>query len=197
MNKKEEKYWTERYEAGKTGWDIGSPSTPIKTFLDGIEDKELKILIPGAGNAYEAEYTWQQGFHKTYILDISKAPLEAFKKRVPDFPESQLLHGDFFTFSGKYDLILEQTFFCSFLPTKENRMSYAKKMHELLVPGGKLAGVLFDLPLNKETEARPFGGTKEEYKSYFEPLFQNFKIEKCYNSIGPRMRNEFFIIGVR
>lgn len=54
--KSEETYWTTRYKEKKTGWDIGYPSTPIKAYADQLTDKQLKILIPGAGNAYEAEY---------------------------------------------------------------------------------------------------------------------------------------------
>ena len=49
-------YWEERYRAGTTGWDIGSPSTPLKEYIDQLQDPSKKILIPGAGNAYEAEY---------------------------------------------------------------------------------------------------------------------------------------------
>ena len=194
MNKQEEKYWSTRYEKGTTGWDIGAPSTPIKTYIDSLDNKNLRILIPGAGNAYEAEYAWKNGFHNTFILDISEHPLKAFQDRNPDFPVNQLIHGDFFTHLGVYDLILEQTFFCSFIPLKENRMAYAKKISELLVEGGILSGLLFSFPLTEGSmEKRPFGGSKEEYKTYFNPLFKEVQIEDCYNSIPPRQGNEYFL----
>jgi len=48
-------YWTRRYNEDKTGWDIGYPSTPLKTNIDQLENKTLKILILGAGNGYGAE----------------------------------------------------------------------------------------------------------------------------------------------
>lgn len=41
-----EKYWTERYLEGRTGWDIGYLSTPIKTYIDQLKDKDISILIP-------------------------------------------------------------------------------------------------------------------------------------------------------
>jgi len=63
------------------GWDIGYPSTPIKEYADQLTDKSIQILIPGAGNAYEAEYLWKQGFSNVHILDISEIPLKEFKKR--------------------------------------------------------------------------------------------------------------------
>ncbi len=71
-------------------------------------------MIPGAGNAYEAEYLFKQGFKNIFVLDISEKPLITFSERFPEFPESQLILGDFFTHKGLYDLIIEQTFFCSY-----------------------------------------------------------------------------------
>ena len=187
----QEAYWTNRYEENLTGWDIGSPSTPLKSYIDQLENKQLKILIPGAGNAYEAEYLFQKGFTDVTVLDISRFPLEKFKKRVPDFPDSYLIHRDFFDLNEKFDLILEQTFFCSFEPTRENRMAYAKKVHELLNPGGKLVGVWFKHPLTRDAK-RPFGGSKEEYLGYLKPHFQVTVFDDCHNSIPPRMGNELF-----
>lgn len=185
-------YWSNRYKEDKTGWDIGSASTPLKTYIDHLKNKQQKILIPGAGNAYEAEYLFNQGFEQVYVLDISRAPLDAFQRRVPEFPSEQLIEENFFAHESPYDLILEQTFFCSFPPTKANRQLYAKKMHELLVPQGKLVGLWFDIPLTGDMEKRPFGGNKAEYLSYLEPLFEVVVFEKCYNSIPPRSGNELF-----
>ena len=52
----DDQYWSERYSQNKTGWDIGYPSTPLKEYIDQVTDLDLNILIPGCGNAYEAEY---------------------------------------------------------------------------------------------------------------------------------------------
>lgn len=187
----ENRYWTNRYQNENTGWDIGYPSTPLKNYFDQLEDKTLKILIPGAGNAYEAEYLFKQGFRSIHVLDISTLPLENLKKRSPNFPEEQLLSGDFFEHQGQYDLVLEQTFFCSFLPTPENRKTYAKKMHQLLKPGGKLVGLWFNHPLVADGN-RPFGGDRNEYLSYLEAYFETKTFTLCINSIPPRAGNELF-----
>lgn len=191
-----ETYWSARYEESRTGWDVGYPSTPLKAYIDQLENKDLKILIPGAGNAYEAEYLYTQGFENVFVLDISKRPLEALQDRLPTFPEAQLLHGNFFEHLGAYDLILEQTFFCSFEPTKENRRQYGKKASELLSASGKLVGLWFKHPLF-EGAKRPFGGSKEEYLSYLQPHFDVKTFEDCYNSIKPRMGNELFGIFIK
>ncbi len=188
-----EQFWTQRYQDGRTGWNIGYPSTPIKTFFDQLEDKEQSILIPGAGNAYEAEYAYALGFQNVYVLDIARPPLEAFHQRVPNFPEGQLLHADFFRHVGNYDLIVEQTFFCALEPTAKRRRQYAEHMHRLLKPGGQLMGLLFKHKLDL-TKGRPFGGSLEEYRSYFEDLFEIEVMEDCYNSIKPRQGNEYFLL---
>ena len=194
---KEEKYWTLRYQEARTGWDIGYPSTPLKAYIDQLEDKTLQVLIPGAGNAYEAEYLWQQGFQNTHVLDVSPAPLDAFRQRNPHFPKQQLLLGDFFKHRGQYDLILEQTFFCSFIPTDENRYAYAEKMHGLLKPSGKLVGVWFDIPLTGDLEKRPFGGNQALYEMYLTKYLTKHRFERCYNSIPPRQGNELFGIFIK
>lgn len=186
-----ESYWSNRYREGNTGWDLGACSSPLKAYFEQIENRDKKILIPGAGNAYEAEYLFQNGFKNIYVLDVSIWPLQALKKRLPSFPEENLLHKDFFNFEGQFDLIIEQTFFCSFEPSKENRENYFKKMAALLKPGAKLVGLWFKHPLSKESN-RPFGGSQEEYEGYIKPYLEIIRFEECYNSIKPRMGNELF-----
>ncbi|MFS4418112.1 methyltransferase domain-containing protein [Maribacter sp. 2307ULW6-5] len=189
---KEEQYWTTRYRKAQTGWDIGYPSTPIKTYVDQLKDKDKKILIPGAGNAHEATYLWKKGFTKVYVLDISKLPLENFKRENPSFPQAQLLHENFFDHQGQYDLVLEQTFFCSFRPTRDNRSAYAKQMAALIRPKGKLVGLWFNFALSQDMENPPFGGHKEEYLGYLAPYFKPISFETAHNSIAPRQGKELF-----
>jgi methyl halide transferase len=189
----EENYWSQRYQVQNTGWDLGLPSEPLKAYIDQLKDKTIKILMPGAGNAYEAEYLYNQGFKNIFIMDISSIPLKNFKDRNPDFPENQLIEGNFFEHSGQYDLILEQTFFCSFEPIKTNRILYGKQTAQLLKPNGKLVGLWFDIPLIEGNMTnRPFGGSKSEYHDYLLPYFKVNTFEKCYNSIAKRTNQELF-----
>ena len=183
-------YWQQRYANKETGWDAGSVTTPIKEYIDQLSDKEIKILIPGAGNAHEAEYLWKQGFKNVFVLDIVSEPLENLKKRIPDFPKEQLILGDFFELDLHFDLILEQTFFCALNPML--REKYVDQMFKILKTNGKLAGVLFDFPLTEQ--GPPFGGDYQTYYSLFHSKFNIRKLEVCYNSIKPRLGKEFFII---
>ncbi len=181
-------FWSQRYEQNQTGWDLGEISSPLKAYIDQLEDKDLKILIPGAGNAYEAEYLFKQGFRNVYVADISKKPLQNLLSRVPDFPKDHLLNINFFEIDDKFDLILEQTFFCA-LPIN-SRKDYAEKTAELLKQNALLSGLLFSFPLTEN--GPPFGGSKEEYLTYFRPYFEIEILEICYNSIKPRQGSELF-----
>ncbi len=185
-------YWEERYALEQTGWDVGYAATPLKTYIDQLEDKSLRILLPGAGHAYEAEYLWKKGFQNVYIADIAAAPLQAFAQRVPGFPPEQLLHQDFFALQECFDLIIEQTFFCSFYPSVENRSRYAEQMYRLLKPGGKLVGLWFCFPLDLQRGRPPYGGSRQEYLTYLKPWFKERTFEDCHNSIPERMGNELF-----
>ena len=186
--KLDEKFWSGKYISGEMGWDIGSISTPLKEYIDQLSDKNLKILIPGGGNSYEAEYLFKNGFTNVFVVDLSSIPLKNLAERVPSFPEENLLHSDFFELEGTYNLILEQTFFCALEPSF--RKKYVNKMHQLLMPDGKLVGLLFNIPLNNDNP--PFGGNKEEYLSLFEERFKIEKMEIAYNSIPQRAENELF-----
>ncbi len=183
-------FWQRKWEDNKTGWDIGYAAPPIAEYIDSLTDKNLQILIPGAGNGYEAEYLHKKGFRNVYMMDIAQKPLENFKARVPDFPGEHLLNENFFKHTGEYDLIIEQTFFIAIDPAL--RGEYVKKMKELLKPGGHLAGLLIfkDEP---SPGGPPYVDTKEEYYKYFEGELDIWKYEIAENSIKPRAGWEVFI----
>tara|TARA_R110002050_G_scaffold109799_1_gene221364 strand:- start:97881 stop:98462 length:582 start_codon:yes stop_codon:yes gene_type:complete len=187
---KEEKFWNDKYISKKTGWDIGSVSTPIKEYVDQLTNKSLKILIPGCGNAWEGEYLLQQNFRNTHLIDLSNEAISKFIERVPDFPANQIYRGDFFKHQEKYDLIIEQTFLSALHPSMRNE--YAKQMSKLLNPGGKLVGVIFGVEMFHDHP--PYGGNITDYKTIFEPYFEFNTFEPATNSIPPRMGNELFLI---
>ena len=189
-NKLDKDYWENRYAKDETGWNIGYASTPIEKYISQLQDKSIKILIPGAGNSFEAESLWNKGFSNTFVLDIAKQPLENLRNRVKDFPDEQLLHHDFFDLNNKFDLIIEQTFFCALNPNL--RAQYVEKMFQLLNPKGKLAGLLFDFPLTES--GPPFGGSLKEYESIFSKYFKINTLERATNSIKERQGKELFFI---
>ncbi len=191
MQQIDKDFWDDRWKNKETGWDIKSVSPPLKQYIDTVEDKNAAILIPGCGNAYEAEYLLENGFTNITVIDLSPTLIQNLLEKNKKYAGRQLtvICGDFFRHSGKYDLILEQTFFCALLPSQ--RKNYVEKIHSLLDTGGKLAGLLFD----KQFESGPpFGGSKEEYLHLFQDTFEVKEMEPCTTSIAPRMGTELFFI---
>ncbi|MES2329538.1 MAG: SAM-dependent methyltransferase [Bacteroidota bacterium] len=184
-------YWDERYRQKQTGWDIGYVSTPLKEYIDQLTNKNARILIPGAGNSYEAVYLATQGFTDTTIVDISPVLTQALREKITaaSYPAVKIINSDFFLLEGQYDLIIEQTFFCAIDPSL--RKKYVEKVKALLAGNGKLAGVLF----NREFDTHPpFGGHTEEYRQLFSSGLRIKVLENCINSIPARAGTELFLI---
>ncbi|MFM7814675.1 MAG: methyltransferase domain-containing protein [Flavobacteriales bacterium] len=182
-------YWKTRWRDAETGWDVGQVSRPIQRFIDQLTQKDLVILVPGAGSGWEVEYVWRSGFHQVHALDIVPQARDVFAQRVPDFPMEQWHTVDFFSFDMRVDLVLEQTFFCAINP--ELRQRYAEHMRTLCLPKGRLCGLFFQFPLTDQ--GPPFGGDDEEYRTLFTPYFRVDRMELCTDSIAPRMGRELWV----
>lgn len=179
-------FWQKYYDEKHTPWDIGAPSTPLKEYIDQLNDKTISILVPGCGSGYEVIYLAQQGFTNVTAMDLVDDAFDKIRKQAPTV---KCLVADVFEHTGSYDLILEQTLFCAIDPALRDQ--YVAKAADLLNPGGKFVGVLF----NRSFEGGPpFGGSLEEYRDYFDKYFSEYSMEDCYNSIGPRKRTEVFVI---
>lgn len=183
-------YWNQRHLEGNTPWHINAPSPSLMTYFDQLTDKNIRILIPGAGHSHEARYLAEAGFKNITICDISEAAISNIKKELSDLTVVNYVLMDFFELDGEFDLIVEQTFFCALLPAL--REAYVDKMYHLLSKNGTLAGVLFNCHFEKA--GPPFGGDTNEYKVLFGKKLYIKSIEICYNSIPPRRGNEVFFI---
>lgn len=182
-------YWNNRWEQGTSGWDIGYASPAIVEYMQQYPDKDAAILIPGCGNAYEAKALLDMGFSNITLIDIAPHAVEQLRSRYSNEPRINILHQDFFTLNGQFDLIIEQTFFCALNP--ELRPDYVTKTYSLLAPGGRIIGLLFDTEFEKQ--GPPFGGFKPEYDALFAPYYMVHTMERCTNSIPPREGTELFI----
>lgn len=179
-------FWQDRYSSEQTGWDLGDVSPPIKAYIDQLTDKNLSILVPGCGYGHEVSYLIDQGFNNVTALDIVEEPLKILREK---HPKLTVLAADLFELNTHYDLILEQTIFCAISPVRRNE--FIQQMSNLLNPGGKYVGLLF----NREFEGGPpFGGSMLEYATYFNDAFAEYKMELCYNSVPPRQGSELFFI---
>jgi hypothetical protein len=184
-------FWNDLYQTGETPWDLGMPSPPLTTYVDQLTDKNLRILVPGAGYGHEVHYLLQQGFTRVTVLDIAAPPIRRLKHTTKAHGEAvHLLQGDFFDHRGHYDLILEQTFFCTLAPAL--RKAYARQCWNLLSSRGKLAGLLFDREF--PFPGPPYGGGQANYRRIFAPYFRFLHWATCYNSYRTRRGSEWFMV---
>ncbi len=183
-------YWDNRYKDNSTPWDIGYVSPPLKHYFDKIQDKSIRILIPGAGRAYEAIYLHQEGFTNVWVCDWAKESFRHLHAVAPDFPKDHLVVGNFFDLTMEVDLVVEQTFFCALAWSK--RTAYVKKMADLLSFRAKLIGLLFanEFP----HPGPPFGGTEAEYRDLLQVHFRIEQMELAVDSIKPRLGRELFFV---
>ncbi|MBX2871394.1 MAG: SAM-dependent methyltransferase [Saprospiraceae bacterium] len=186
-------YWEDRYRDSNTPWDIGYISPPLQHYFDQLQDKSIRILIPGAGRAYEAIYLHQQGFDQVWVCDWAKESFQHLQEVAPDFPAEHLIVGDFFDLEMEVDLVVEQTFFCA-LPGS-SRKDYVKKMAQLLASSGKLIGLLFAGEFSQT--GPPFGGSEKEYRSLLQTYFEIQQMGLAPDSIKPRLGRELFFAAQR
>ena len=188
------KYWNDQYLANTTGWDLGMPSPPLVDFFNSIENKDLKILIPGCGNAYEAEFLMNAGFTNITLIDISADLVKKLQERFANNASVNVVLGDFFELEGTFDLIVEQTFFCALQPFMRDK--YAQKMRTLLSDNGQLVGLMFNRVFEKQ--GPPFGGNTAEYRRVFTSNGLNMiQADACLNSVSPRANSEIFFKTIR
>lgn len=189
QNELNQAFWNEKWETRKTGWDIGMPSPAIVEYLIRNVYKNAAILIPGCGNAYEAQFLLDHGYTNISLIDISTVANELLREKFKSNPEVKIYCENFFEHEGQYDIIVEQTFFCALNP--DLRADYVKKTAELLKNDGSIIGLLFNRKF--ENPGPPFGGIQEEYKELFKDNFDLKVLETAENSILPRKGSELFI----
>lgn len=189
METENNKYWDERYLEDNTPWDIGYANPGIVSYVQNNFPVTTRILIPGAGIGHEAAALHKLGFENVFVNEWSQSAKQRMLAVYPDFPEENILLGDFFALNTYYNLILEQTFFCALPPPR--RLDYVKKVKGLLAHGGTLAGVFFDRAFKEE--GPPFGGDAEEYRALFSNEFEVSVESPWKGSIQPRAGTECWL----
>jgi len=189
MTSLNQEYWKNRYAAGNTQWDIGRASEQLLELASEHARNHSRILIPGAGRAYEYLALRDLGYKSVSLCDWAE---EAFFDLVKEFPAAKedIIVSDFFQLEDTYDLILEMTFFCALHPSL--RSDYVNQCYNLLGSGGCVAGLLFNREF--DSPGPPFGGSSEEYLRLFGPKFDILRWETSELSIPQRRGKELVFV---
>lgn len=165
----EKTFWSQRYGAQETPWDLGKPHPALDYVVPRLKIAKSKVIVPGCGKGHDAIRLAQMG-HVVTGVDLSEEAV-AFAK--DQRSSAQFIAGDVFEYSKSQiescDLVFEHTFFCALSPEERGRI--VKTWKRLLRPGGYLMGVLM---VSLKQEGPPFGITEWEV---VELLEKDFKID--------------------
>lgn len=158
-------FWDKRFAEGVTPWAASGVPQDLMRHA-GTVSGTPRILIPGCGHAREAAWLAERDWDVT-ALDFSSAAVAVAARILAGSPV-RLRHDDFFTFSetAPFDLVYERAFLCA-LPRK-CWPDYARRMGELVVPGGALIGVFFH---GDDPKGPPFGITPAALAELLAPWF--------------------------
>ncbi len=168
--------WNERYLAGDTPWEKGSPAPPLLELLEkgreGIWGTGT-VLVPGCGSGHDVRALASAGL-EPLGLDLAEEALSK-ARTYPSAGDESYESGDFLE-SGwgagrKFSAIWEHTCYCAIDPSR--RPDYAKACARLIVPGGHLVGVFFLTPQGpgEEDQGPPFNSSISELDARFAPWF--------------------------
>ena len=152
----EVEFWDSRYRTGRTPWDFGGVPAALRRWLAATAPQG-RALIPGCGSGYEVQAFHEAGWDVTAI-DYAPAAVERARAMLGDLGNKVLL-GDFFTHDfgpEKFDVAYERTFLCALPP--ELWPAYQRRMAQLLVGRGKLAGTFF---YGRNDDPPPYPLTRE------------------------------------
>ena len=174
-------FWDLRFNTGVIPWNAGGVPAEVTAFARDFRRlrfpaqletdaarplRELRILIPGCGHAFEAACFAALGGQVT-ALDFSAAAITKAREVLGNWP-GELLHADFFAYEppSPPDLIYERAFLCA-LPRKCWR-DYAGKTAALLPAGALLAGFFL---YGEEGKGPPFAAAPETVRDLLGPFF--------------------------
>ncbi len=171
-------FWDERYRAGRIAWDFGRVPRALTDFLR-RGGGGGRALVPGCGSAYEVRAFHQAGWD-VLALDFSAAAVARARSILGALGE-RVVVADFFTHAFDppgFDLIYERTFLCALPP--DVWPTYARRMAELLKPGGLLCGFFFFGP---EDEPPPYPISPAELDELLGPACTRISDEPVTDSL--------------
>lgn len=181
--------WQKHYTEDDLRWDLGQVAPP---FVRLWEEKKLgqgKVIIPGCGRGHEVLFLAGNGFQVTG-LDYAPGAVDLLSRSLKENDlQADILHQDFFELDdnhiSRYDLMLEQAFFCAIHPSK--RSAYVETAARIIKSGGLLAGLFYE---TGEEGGPPFNTTPADILDHFSDAFHIEALEKTPHSVEKRKDKE-------
>jgi cyclopropane fatty-acyl-phospholipid synthase-like methyltransferase len=181
--------WQKHYAEDDLRWDLGQVAPP---FVRLWEEKKLgqgRVIIPGCGRGHEVLFLAGKGYQVTG-LDYAPGAVDLLSRSLKENGlQAEILHQDFFKLdenhTSRYDLMLEQAFFCAIPPSK--RSAYVETAARILKKGGLLAGLFYE---TNEEGGPPFNTTPADILVHFSDAFHIEALKKTPHSVEKRKDKE-------
>lgn len=188
--------WDARWTSGDTPWDMDGPAPPlVNAVARGVLTAPARVLAPGCGSGHDVRFLAARGFDVTGI-DISPTALaKARELAASEGVRAEFLAADLFALPPElsgFDVVWEHTCFCAIDPAR--RDDYVRAVADALRPGGRLAGLFFDI---RPEEGPPFGTTAAEIAHRFGARFRIESIAPAADSHPARLGRELFAVMTR
>ncbi|MBY0385159.1 methyltransferase domain-containing protein [bacterium] len=182
-------YWSQRYTANETGWDLGEPHPALQNVLPQLKLNKCRVLALGCGRGHDAAYFSQLG-HIVTGIDFSANAIEDAQKKYGTNPLLRWQQADALALQNfpPVDLIFEHTLFCAIDPKK--RKNLVQQWKRLLDDQGHLLGVFFVQP---KRNGPPYGGSEWELRELLEKDFRLLYWKRWPLSPGVRNGTEIVV----
>lgn len=185
--------WEHHYRKNDLGWDLGEVAPPFVHLWKERVILPCKAVIPGCGRGHEVIFLAKRGFQVTAV-DYAQGAVGFLEKTlVANNLEAQILCQDFFAlglnFNNKFDLMLENTFFCAIKPSM--RREYVLTAERTLKPGALFIGLFYET--GKEG-GPPFNTKKRDIEENFSERFAIEVLSKTPHSAKQRTGKEWLAI---
>jgi SAM-dependent methyltransferase len=173
-------FWEQRYREGRTGWDLGGPTSVFVQLLESKDaPKPDKILVVGCGKGHDVLLFANHGFDALGV-DFAPSAIEIGTRAAREAglsEKARFEQADIFDLPGRYpahfDYVLERACYCAIDPADRKR--YVETTAALLKPGGRIIGQFFLGPQTKP--GPPFATTVGELKESFAPHFEMERLD--------------------
>jgi len=203
----DQNYWEQRYQQGRTRWDLGQAAPPFVSWLKSaalppppeplpremsspiLSSRGGRAAILGCGRGYDAMLFATHGFD-VVGFDFAPSAIAEAKATAKDTGSSaQFLQRDIFNlaveFPSAFDYVVEHTCFCAI--AQEKRPAYVQQVRSLLKPQGELIGLFFT---HTRPGGPPFGVTPAAIREYFTTNFEILSLVPVTNSVPERQGEE-------
>ncbi|MBI2526517.1 MAG: methyltransferase domain-containing protein [Candidatus Rokubacteria bacterium] len=196
-------FWEALYASRSDGWELGHPAPPLTSWLSAgnafpaARAGPASVAVPGCGRGHDARLLARAGYRVSGFDFAPAAIAEARALAQADGVEVTLEQRDVFTLAGDceglFDGVWEYTCFCAIEPAR--REEYARVIHAILRPGGRLLACFY--PLREGTDGPPFPVSVAEVERVLSPHFGILEAGPPAESVERRRGLEWLVLAHR